>query len=141
MTDEMRLALAWATTGPVNSTSAEFCRLALVGWQHEQGKRARADWQPRLIGNDPRERLTTAEAAKIAGKTERCIRLWCESFGLGRRITIAGASPWVLSRPLFLCFLDGPAGQVEVRRFNEGEPAGPRLRAHYERLGLVDLLT
>src|SRR5215204_1268572 len=40
------------------------------------------------------EAISTAEAAELAGKHERTIRLWCEMHGIGRRVA---GGPWRVS--------------------------------------------
>lgn len=77
--------------------------------------------------------LSVTEAAKIAGRSERTVRLWCETYGLGDRVHSTGSSPYVICAPLFNCFRDTAQGREEARRYKEDGTRGPRLRFHFSR--------
>src|SRR5215217_7950367 len=88
-----------------------------------------------LIPFDHREAITTAIAARIAGRAERTIRLWCEQHHIGRRV---GGGPWMVSRIALAMFLDGD--DAALAAYLNGDRAGGRVAAYYQRAGLGRLL-
>src|SRR3954462_14614981 len=95
-----------------------------------------ADQRPHvLIPFHPREAITTAVAARIAGRAERTIRLWCEQHHIGRRV---GGGPWMVSRVALSMFLDDD--DAALAAYLAGDRSGARIVAHYQRTGLGRLL-
>src|SRR3954447_6245391 len=84
-----------------------------------------------LIPFHPREAITTAVAARIAGRAERTIRLWCEQHHIGRRV---GGGPWMVSRVALSMFLDDDDSALAA--YLAGDRSGARVMAYYQRVGL-----
>ncbi len=64
---------------------------------------ATTDERKILVPFDKREVVDLRAAAKIAGKSESTMRIWCEVYGLGRRI----GGNWAISKIALAMFLDG----------------------------------
>src|SRR3954462_6378281 len=95
-----------------------------------------ADQRPHvLIPFHPREAITTAVAARIAGRAERTVRLWCEQPHIGRRV---GGGPWMVSRVALAMFLDGD--DAAHADYLAGDRAGAGVAVYYRRAGLSRLL-
>jgi hypothetical protein len=60
---------------------------------------------------DKRECISLRVAAKIAGKSESTTRIWCDEYGLGRRI---GGGTWAVSKVAQAMFLDGDTGPCRL---------------------------
>src|SRR3954447_8711767 len=88
-----------------------------------------------LVPFDRREAITTAIAARIAGRAERRIREWCEEFNVGRRIA---NGPWRVSRVALAMLLDGDDRALAA--YLAGDRSSPLVLAYYERLGLGTLI-
>src|SRR3954452_1330101 len=100
------------------------CHLSWMGLE--------ADPRPHvLIPFHPREAITTAVAARIAGRAERTIRLWCEQHHIGRRV---GGGPWMVSRVALTMLLDGD--DAALAAYLAGDRSGARVVAYYQRAGL-----
>ena len=59
-----------------------------------------------LVPFDKREAMTLRQAAEHAGKSEGTVRMWCERYGIGRRVA---GGPWGVSRVALAMLLDGNA--------------------------------
>src|SRR3954453_14151296 len=95
-----------------------------------------ADPRPRvLIPFHPREATTTAVAARIAGRAERTIRLWCEQHHIGRRV---GGGPWMVSRVALTMFLDG--NKTALAAYLAGDRTSAHVTTYYQCAGLERLL-
>lgn len=81
------------------------------------------------------EAISTAEAADLAGKHERTIRLWCEMHGIGRRVA---GGPWRVSRVALGMLLDGD--QAALQAYLRGDRTSPAVVAYFEREGLGRLV-
>ena len=104
-------------------------RLSLRGRVANQAPRC-------LIPFDRREGMTTAEAASVAGRTERCIRLWCVEHEIGRRVA---GGPWLVSRVALAMFLDGNA--TALRAYLAGDRRSDLVRDYYAATGLEPLIS
>jgi hypothetical protein len=82
------------------------------------------------------EGISVGEAAAIAGKSERTIRIWCVEHGIGRRI--AGGT-WAVSRVALTMLLEGDLEALAAYR-DRGERAGSDLVAKYYRRCRLDPL-
>jgi hypothetical protein len=83
---------------------------------------------------DRREALTPAEAAEIAGKHQRTILLWCEKFGIGRRVV----GTWLVSRVALAMLLDD--SRPALTAYLAGDRNSALVAGYFERAGLSDLL-
>ena len=72
-----------------------------------------------LVPFDVRERISLAEAAALAGKSESTIRTWCIEHGIGRRV---GNGTWAVSCVALQMFLDGDLQAPED--ISQRRPAG-----------------
>ena len=88
-----------------------------------------------LVPFNRREGLTIEEAAEIAGKSVRTLRLWCEQYQVGRRV---GGGSWVVSRVALEMLLDGNAGAL--RAYLSGDRSDPTVVHYFQRAGLEDLI-
>ena len=82
---------------------------------------------------DPREGISLAEAAALAGKKAGTIRNWCVQHDLGRRV---GGGKWVVSRVALAMFLDGD--KKALRAYHAGDRASDLVAPYFERFGLQD---
>lgn len=83
---------------------------------------------------DRREGCSIEEAAEIAGKAVRTMRLWAEQHHIARRV---GGGHWIFSRVALQMFLDG--NEVALIAYLRGDRASPAVVAYYEDIGLADL--
>ncbi|MFC5561739.1 helix-turn-helix domain-containing protein [Methylobacterium aerolatum] len=83
---------------------------------------------------DRREGLTTAQAAAVAGRTERRVRQWCIEHDLGRRVA---GGPWLVSRVALAAFLNGD--QQALQAYLSGDRRSPKVMQYFEAEGLRDL--
>jgi hypothetical protein len=84
---------------------------------------------------DLREVLTLKQAAAIAGKSEATLRVWCEGYGLGRRV---GGGTWCVSKVALQMHLDG--NRKALRAYHAGNRSDPNVVYYFEREGLGVLL-
>jgi len=89
-----------------------------------------------LIPFDIRETIGLNVAARMAGRTERTIRNWCEQFGIGRKMP---GGTWAVSKVALVMLIEGDRRtlgfyQDGARRSHE------RVAGYYHRLGLGELL-
>ena len=87
-----------------------------------------------LVPFDVRERISLAQAAAIAGKSESTVRTWCIERGIGRRV---GNGTWAMSCVALQMFLNGdlPA----LRTYLSGDRQGEAVRSYFIDMGLGDL--
>jgi hypothetical protein len=90
-----------------------------------------------LIPFDPREGITTKEAAGISGRSQRTIRRWCEDHRIGR--SIAGGN-WIISRPALQMLIDGDLEALAAYRDDGVRGQYPPVAEYFRRVGLADLL-
>jgi hypothetical protein len=76
------------------------------------------------------EARTTAEAAAVAGKTVRTVRLWCEQHAIGRRL----GSAWMVSIVALDLYLSGETKGLAA--YLRGDRAHPLIVAAYARHGV-----
>ena len=88
-----------------------------------------------LIPFNKAEGVSVSVAARIAGKHERTIRLWCEQHHIGRRV---GGGPRMVSRVALAMFLDGD--DAALAAYLAGDRASAPVAAYYQRAGLSRLL-
>ena len=81
------------------------------------------------------EAISTAEAAELAGKHERTIRLWCQVHGIGRHVA---GGPWRVSRVALGMLLDGDQAALEAYLW--GDRTSPAVVAYFNREGLGRLI-
>src|SRR3954466_4352157 len=74
-----------------------------------------------LIPFDRREELTPEQAAKIAGRKPRTIRLWCEVHNIGRKV----GGGLRVSRVALAMFLDGDEDGLQA--YLAGDRSRPRV--------------
>src|SRR5450759_988132 len=84
---------------------------------------------------DKRECLTLRQAAALAGKSESTLRVWCECYGLGRRV---GGGTWCVSKVALTMHLDG--NRKALRAYHAGNRSDPGVVRYFEREGLGVLL-
>jgi hypothetical protein len=84
---------------------------------------------------DKRECLTLRQAAAIAGKSGSTLRVWCEGYGLGRRV---GGGTWCVSKVALAMHLDG--NRKALRAYHAGNRSDPNVVYYFEREGLGVLL-
>ena len=70
---------------------------------------------------------SVAEAAEMAGRSERTIRDWCARFDLGRRI----GRQWAVSRVALAMFLDGDRGALAS--YLNGDRTSSAVTTYFER--------
>ena len=75
------------------------------------------------------EVISLKEAAALAGKSERTLQLWCERYGLGRRIGWA----WHVSRVALAMHLDG--NREALAAYHAGVRTGALVGPYYESAG------
>jgi hypothetical protein len=91
--------------------------------------------EPRcLIPFDRREGLTTAQAAVVAGRTERRVRQWCVEHDLGRRVA---GGPWLVSKVALDMFLNSDL--KALRSYLAGDRRSETVVRYFEAAGLRDL--
>jgi hypothetical protein len=83
------------------------------------------------------ERISVGEAAVIAGKSERTLRIWCVEHGIGRRI--AGGN-WAVSRVALAMLLDGNLEALEDYRDRGARASSEPVARYYRRCELAELL-
>ena len=88
-----------------------------------------------LVPFDKREAMTLRAAAELAGRSEGTVRMWCERYGIGRRVA---GGPWAVSRVALAMLLDGNAEALAA--YHAGDRHGPLVAPYFERLGLGALL-
>jgi hypothetical protein len=103
--------------------------MALENWNKDPDGNLMA-----LIPFDRREAITTAVAAKITGRAERTVRLWCEEHGIGRRVA---GGPWRVSRVALEMLLNDD--RAALKAYFAGDRESPHVVTYYENLGLGDL--
>lgn len=93
-------------------------------------------FEPRVLRPfDRREGCQIEEAANIAGRAVRTMRLWAEQHHIARRV---GGGPWVFSRVALHMFLDGD--ERALAAYLAGDRSNSSVVAYYERNGLADLI-
>jgi hypothetical protein len=75
------------------------------------------------------ERISVGEAAQIAGKSERTLRIWCVEHGVGRRVA---GGVWAVSKVALTMLLDGDLEALAAYR-DRGERASSEIVAGYYR--------
>jgi hypothetical protein len=89
-----------------------------------------------LIPYHADEGMSVKDAAKVAGKSERTIRDWCEKYSIGRRV--AGGT-LIVSKPALLALLEGD--EDALVGYRRGARASyPPVARYYERANLSHLL-
>ncbi len=83
------------------------------------------------------EGMSVSDAAKVAGKSERTIRDWCEKHGIGRRV--AGGT-LVVSKVALLALLDGDDDALMSYRDHGVRASYAPVARYYERANLGHLL-
>jgi hypothetical protein len=83
-----------------------------------------------LIPFDRREALSVSQAAQVAGKSERTLRLWCALYDIGRRV---GGGRWQVSRVALMMMLDGDA--EALRAYLSGDRSSEGVARYFERSG------
>ena len=101
----------------------------------EKREHADRDAPQVLVPFSRREGCSVEEAAEIAGKSVRTMRLWCEQHHIGRHV---GGGPWVVSRVALEMLLDG--NQVALSAYLAGDRSGQTVVRYFERVGLQDLV-
>ncbi|MGU3449685.1 hypothetical protein [Methylobacterium sp. 391_Methyba4] len=89
-----------------------------------------------LIPFDRREGCSVEEAAELAGKSIRTMRMWCEQYHIGRRV---GGGPWVVSRVALGMLLEDDAAALEA--YCAGDRQSFAVVGYFERIGLADLIS
>jgi hypothetical protein len=84
-----------------------------------------------LAPYDVREGISPGTAARLAGKSQRTIRVWCNERGLGRRV---GGGVWVVSKIALTMYLDGDAGALKA--YLAGDRSSIAVRGYFERCGV-----
>jgi hypothetical protein len=90
-----------------------------------------ADTRKVLWPFDKRECLSLKQASAIANKSESTMRVWCDQFGLGRRV---GGGTWSVSRIALAMFLDGDV--KALRAYHDGDREGDLVAVYFRRFGL-----
>jgi hypothetical protein len=90
-----------------------------------------ADTRKVLWPFDKRECLSLKQAAAVAGKSESTMRVWCDQFGLGRRV---GGGTWAVSKVALSMFLDGDF--KALRAYHAGDRTSEIVAAYFARFGL-----
>jgi hypothetical protein len=83
------------------------------------------------------EGISVKDAAKVAGKSERTIRDWCERYRIGRRV--AGGT-LIVSKVALLALLDGDDDALVSYRDHGVRSSYPPVAKFYERANLSHLL-
>jgi hypothetical protein len=83
------------------------------------------------------EGISVGEAAAIAGKSERTIRMWCVEHGIGRRI--AGGT-WAVSQAALTMLLDGDLATLAAYRDQGVRGSSESVAGYYRRCKLDPLL-
>lgn len=73
----------------------------------------------------PAEVISTAEAARLAGKTETTIRIWAGQFHLGRLI----AGRWAISKVALAMFLAGD--HEALAAYLKGDRSSPAVTRYF----------
>ena len=73
------------------------------------------------------EVLSVAEAADMAGKSERTIRDWCARFDIGRRI----GGRWAVSKVALAMLLDG--NKETLTAYLAGDRSSPTVTGYFAR--------
>jgi hypothetical protein len=76
------------------------------------------------------ERITTADAAKFAGRTVQTIRLWCANHHIGRR----HGSEWLVSIVALDLYCSGE--DDALKRYLKGDRQDAKVVAAFERHGV-----
>jgi hypothetical protein len=76
------------------------------------------------------EVLSVAEAAVMAGRSERTIRDWCARFDVGRRI----GGRWAVSKAALAMLLDG--NKTALERYLGGDRSSPLVTDYFRRCGV-----
>jgi hypothetical protein len=87
-----------------------------------------------LVPFNRKEELTPEQAAAIAGRKVRTIRLWCEQHQIGRKV----GGVLRISRVALAMYLDGD--DEALRAYLAGERTSPRVTEYFRRAGLTVLL-
>ena len=88
-----------------------------------------------LVPFIPEEAMWIHTAAETAGVKCSTMRLWCATYGLGRRI----GRPWRVSRVALAMHMDGDAAALNA--YQAGDRTTEIDVGYYKRLGLSHLLT
>ena len=79
---------------------------------------------------NPREAISTAQAAERAGKSAGAIRCWCDKYGIGRKV----GGEMHISRVALEMLLDG--NQDALNRYHAGERQAEPVRRYLQMFGL-----
>lgn len=85
-----------------------------------------------LMPFDSREALSTTEAARIAHRTGETMRVWCEKFGIGRKI----AGQWMVSRVALQMVLDDNMSALAA--YHSGDHLSPSVLQYLVQANLID---
>ena len=77
------------------------------------------------------EAISVDEAARIAGKSPRTIREWCQSYDIGRRI----AGRWAISRIALQMLIDGE-GEGLMAAYLKGDRSSACVRRYFAHCGV-----
>jgi len=88
---------------------------------------ATADERKILVPFDKREVFDLRAAAKIAGKSESTMRIWCEAYGLGRRI----GGTWAVSKVALAMFLDDDLEALQA--YHAGDRCSELVAGYFRR--------
>lgn len=91
-----------------------------------------------LVPFNVAEGISMAEAAAMAGKSQRTIRNWCIEHGIGRRVV---DGTWVISRVALQMLLDGDHNSLVAYRDHGVRAAYEPVARYYERADLGYLLS
>lgn len=80
------------------------------------------------------EALTTKQAADLADRPERTVRLWCDQHGIGRKI----GGQWRVSRVALQMQLEGDS--LALARYHRGDRVSPHVVVYYHRTGIGGIL-
>ena len=72
--------------------------------------------------------ITLRAAAEHAGRSEGTVRMWCQRYGIGRRVA---GGPWGVSRVALAMLLDGNAEALAA--YHRGDRHGPLVAPYFER--------
>jgi hypothetical protein len=84
-----------------------------------------------LIPFDPRECISRSDAAEKAGVTDGTISVWCEKYGIGRRI----GGQWKISKVALRMYLEGD--RAALAAYHVGAKTDSRVVEYFVREGLA----
>ena len=83
---------------------------------------------------DRSEALSTAEAARVAGRAVRTIREWCLLYDIGRRI----GGRWAVSKVAMAMWLDG--NKEALAAYLAGDRSSPTITGYFYRCDVPPLM-